>query len=111
MLSQIYILCYFPSEVTFKSQEIPYFLYCSQWVQWNKLNRKLTLLMMTRFDLPIYIRSINPTYIFNLAAFTSVSFWSLRSVLRRDEINLKCIYFISDCKFFIQLFCFIETYK
>lgn len=77
MLSQIYILCYFPSEVTFKSQEIPYFLYCSKWVEWNKLNRKLTLLMMTRFDLPIYIRSINPTYIFNLAAFTSVSFLGL----------------------------------
>ncbi|KAI8127624.1 isoform A, Odorant receptor 46a [Lucilia cuprina] len=63
MLSQIYILCYFSSEVTFKSQEISYFLYCSKWVEWNKLNRKLTLLMMTRFDLPIVIRSIvNSSY-------------------------------------------------
>ncbi|XP_061387262.1 odorant receptor 46a-like [Musca vetustissima] len=72
MLSQIYILLYFPSEVTAKSEEVPYYLYCSKWANWNPSNRKLTLLMMTRFDIPIRVKSINPTYTFNLAAFTSI---------------------------------------
>ncbi|XP_011291062.1 odorant receptor 46a-like [Musca domestica] len=72
MLSQIYILLYFPSEVTSKSEEVPYHLYCSKWANWSASNRKLTLLMMTRFDIPIRIKSINPTYTFNLAAFTSI---------------------------------------
>ncbi|XP_065369705.1 odorant receptor 46a [Calliphora vicina] len=85
MLSQIYILCYFSSEVTFKSQEISYYLYCSKWFEWNKLNRKLTLLMMTRFDLPIRIRSLNPTFTFDLAAFTSIvnSSYSYFALLKR----------------------------
>ncbi|XP_013113323.1 odorant receptor 46a [Stomoxys calcitrans] len=85
MLSQIYILCYFPSEVTTKSQEVPYYLYCSNWVDWNRFNRKLTLLIMTRFDIPIRIRSINPTYTFNLAAFTSIvnSSYSYFALLKR----------------------------
>ncbi|XP_005190201.1 odorant receptor 46a-like [Musca domestica] len=85
MLSQIYILCYFPSEVTAKSEEVPYYLYCSNWVYWNRMNRKLTLLMMTRFDIPIRIRSINPTYTFNLAAFTSIvnSSYSYFALLKR----------------------------
>ncbi|XP_073811205.1 odorant receptor 46a-like [Musca autumnalis] len=72
MLSQIYILLYFPSEVTAKSEEVPYYLYCSKWVNWNRSNRKLALLMMTRFDIPIHIKSVIPTYTFNLAAFTSI---------------------------------------
>uniref|UniRef100_A0A1A9UPB8 Odorant receptor n=1 Tax=Glossina austeni TaxID=7395 RepID=A0A1A9UPB8_GLOAU len=72
MLSQIYILCYFPNEVTDRSQTISRSLYSAKWFAWSQMNRKLTLLMMDRFDVPIRFKSINPTYSFNLAAFTSV---------------------------------------
>ncbi|KAI9587757.1 hypothetical protein GQX74_003603 [Glossina fuscipes] len=72
MLSQIYILCYFPNEVTDRSEAISHSLYSAEWFPWSQMNRKLTFMMMDRFDVPIRFRSINPTYSFNLAAFTSV---------------------------------------
>lgn len=73
MLTQIFILCYFANEMSVKSMDISYNLYSSDWYEWNKINRKMVLLMMLRFETPIRIKSVNSCYSFNLAAFTSVS--------------------------------------
>lgn len=73
MLAQVFILCYFPNEVTLKSGNISYNLYSSEWYNWNTFNRKLVLIIMLRFNVPIRISSINPNYSFNLAGFTAVS--------------------------------------
>ncbi|XP_073844571.1 odorant receptor 46a-like [Musca autumnalis] len=85
MLTQIFILCYFANEVSLKSSEISFNLYESNWYDWNKVNRKLALLMMIRFDTPIRIKSVNRCYSFNLAAFTSIvnSSYSYFALLKR----------------------------
>ncbi|XP_061389800.1 odorant receptor 46a-like [Musca vetustissima] len=85
MLTQIFILCYFANEVSLKSSEISFNLYESNWYDWDKVNRKLVLLMMIRFDTPIRIKSVNRCYSFNLAAFTSIvnSSYSYFALLKR----------------------------
>ncbi|TMW44021.1 hypothetical protein DOY81_010898 [Sarcophaga bullata] len=72
MLAQVFILCYFANEVTLKSDKISYNLYSSEWYNWNWINRKLVLIMMLRFKVPIRISSINPNYSFNLSGFTTI---------------------------------------
>ncbi|XP_005190949.3 odorant receptor 46a-like [Musca domestica] len=85
MLTQIFILCYFANEVSLKSSDISFNLYESNWYDWDKVNRKLVLLMMIRFDTPISIKSINRCYSFNLAAFTAIvnSSYSYFALLKR----------------------------
>ncbi|XP_017461589.1 PREDICTED: odorant receptor 46a, partial [Rhagoletis zephyria] len=71
MLTQIFILCYFANEVSIRSSELPFSLYSSEWTHCNRINRRLMLLMMAQFDIPIRIKTINRCYSFNLSAFTS----------------------------------------
>lgn len=78
MLSQVFILCYFPNEVTLKSGEISYNLYSSEWYNWNRINRKFVMLIMLRLQVPLHIRSINPSYSFKLAGFTKVNSIQIR---------------------------------
>lgn len=73
MLSQIFMLCYFANEVSLRSAQLSYALYSSEWTHCNQINRRLMMLMMAQFDVPIRIKTINRCYSFNLPAFTSVS--------------------------------------
>ncbi|XP_030388427.1 odorant receptor 46a-like [Scaptodrosophila lebanonensis] len=72
MLQQIFMICYAANEVTLESARLKHAIYKSNWQSWNQSNRKLCLLMMMRFDSPLHVRTINPTYSFSLAAFTSI---------------------------------------
>ncbi|XP_055839290.1 LOW QUALITY PROTEIN: odorant receptor 46a [Episyrphus balteatus] len=72
MLSQIFLICYFANEVTLVSNKLSHALYSSNWIEWNKINRKLVLLTMLRFRNPIKVRSLNRCYHFDLEAFTSI---------------------------------------
>ncbi|KAM7346163.1 odorant receptor 46a-like isoform 2-T2 [Cochliomyia hominivorax] len=76
---------YAMSLVSLKSSELSYNLYMSDWYNWNKMNRKMVLIMMLRFENPIRIKSINRCYSFNLAAFTSIvnSSYSYFALLKR----------------------------
>ncbi|XP_069964721.1 odorant receptor 46a isoform X2 [Bactrocera oleae] len=71
MLAQIFMLCYFANEVSLRSAELSYSLYSSEWTRCSQTNRRMMLLMMAQFDVPIRIKTINRCYSFNLPAFTS----------------------------------------
>ncbi|XP_065369704.1 odorant receptor 46a-like [Calliphora vicina] len=85
MLTQIFMLCYSANEISLKSSELSLNLYMSDWYNWNKINRKLVLLMMIRFDEPIRINTINRCYSFNLPLFVSIvnSSYSYFALLNR----------------------------
>ncbi|XP_055919189.1 odorant receptor 46a [Eupeodes corollae] len=72
MLSQVFFICYFANEVTLASNKLSHALYSSNWITWNKINRRLVLLTMLRFRDPIRVKSLNRCYHFDLAAFTSI---------------------------------------
>lgn len=75
MLHQIYMMCYFPNEVTIQSQLVSYSLFSSDWFTWNKQDKKMALMMLMFFDLPIQFHSINPRFKFNLKAFSWVKYF------------------------------------
>ncbi|XP_051860855.1 odorant receptor 46a-like isoform X1 [Drosophila albomicans] len=72
MLLQIFIVCYAANEVTYQSSLLGHALYNSEWTTWNKDNRKMCLLMMLRFDDPLWVRTINHTQSFSLPTFSSI---------------------------------------
>ncbi|KAH8272896.1 hypothetical protein KR018_008408 [Drosophila ironensis] len=72
MLWQIFIICYASNEVTVHSSRLCHAVYSSQWTGWNRHNRRMILLMMQRFDSPLLLRTLNPTFIFSLEAFGSI---------------------------------------
>lgn len=72
MLMQIFIICYAADEVTHQSSLLCHSLYKSNWTSWNKANRKMCLLMMLRFDKPLYMRTLNHTQSFSLTTFSTV---------------------------------------
>ncbi|XP_037942044.1 odorant receptor 46a-like [Teleopsis dalmanni] len=72
MMTQIFIICYYPNELSICSGELSYAVYKSNWIAWNHSNKKLALLMMLRFNTPIHIRTVNRCYSFNLNMFTSI---------------------------------------
>ncbi|XP_017128777.1 odorant receptor 46a-like [Drosophila elegans] len=72
MLWQIFIVCYASNEVTVQSSRLCHSIYSSQWTGWNRSNRRIVLLMMQRFNSPILLRTLNPTFIFSLEAFGSI---------------------------------------
>nr|XP_032292558.1 odorant receptor 46a [Drosophila virilis] len=73
MLMQIFILCYFAGEITQRSLGLPHDLYRSNWVDWQRSNRRLLLMLMQRLDIPIRMRTINASHAFDLELFGSVS--------------------------------------
>ncbi|XP_028900650.1 odorant receptor 46a [Zeugodacus cucurbitae] len=85
MLSQIFMLCYFANEVSLRSAELSYSLYSSEWTRCSQINRRLMLLMMAQFDVPMRIKTINRCYSFNLPAFTSIinSSYSYYALLKK----------------------------
>lgn len=74
MLWQIFIVCYASNEVTLHSAGLCNGIYKSQWMGWNRRNRRLILLMMQRFNSPLQMRTLNSTLTFGLEAFGSVGF-------------------------------------
>ncbi|XP_062133644.1 odorant receptor 46a isoform X4 [Drosophila sulfurigaster albostrigata] len=72
MLLQIFIVCNAANEVTYQSSLLGHTLYNSEWTTWNKDNRKMCLLMMLRFDDPLWVRTINHTQSFSLPTFSSI---------------------------------------
>ncbi|KAH8400761.1 hypothetical protein KR009_000777 [Drosophila setifemur] len=72
MLWQIFIICYASNQVTVHSSRLCHGIYSAQWTGWNRTNRKMILLMMQRFDSPMYLRTLNPTFTFSLEAFGSI---------------------------------------
>ncbi|XP_064544112.1 uncharacterized protein LOC135432373 [Drosophila montana] len=75
MLLQIFILCYFAGEITQRSLGLPHDLYRSNWVGWQRSNRRLLLMLMQRLDIPIRIRTINGSHAFDLELFGSYQVW------------------------------------
>ncbi|KAH8233383.1 hypothetical protein KR026_007426 [Drosophila bipectinata] len=72
MLWQIFIICYASNEVTIYSSRLCHAIYSSQWTGWSRINRRMILLMMMRFDSPLLLRTLNPTFVFSLEAFGSI---------------------------------------
>lgn len=72
MLWQIFIVCYASNEVTIYSSRLCHAIYSSQWTGWSRINRRMILMMMMRFDSPLLLRTLNPTFVFSLEAFGSV---------------------------------------
>ncbi|XP_030561844.1 odorant receptor 46a isoform X2 [Drosophila novamexicana] len=72
MLMQIFILCYFAGEITQRSLGLPHDLYRSDWVGWQRSNRRLLLMLMQRLDNPIRMRTINASHAFDLELFGSI---------------------------------------
>ncbi|KAH8331493.1 hypothetical protein KR074_004507 [Drosophila pseudoananassae] len=72
MLWQIFIICYASNEVTIYSSRLCHAIYSSQWAGWSRINRRMILLMMMRFDSPLLLRTLNPTFVFSLEAFGSI---------------------------------------
>ncbi|XP_030388429.1 odorant receptor 46a [Scaptodrosophila lebanonensis] len=72
MLLQIFILCYYAGEISQRSLELKHELYKSNWVGWNKSNRKLMLLFMLRLENPIRIRTMNANRFIDVALFSSI---------------------------------------
>ncbi|EDW02034.1 GH21770 [Drosophila grimshawi] len=71
MLTQVFVLCYFPGEVAQRSLKLSHDLYKSNWVNWQRSNRRLLLMLMQRLDIPIRIRTLDASLGFDLALFTS----------------------------------------
>lgn len=72
MLMQIFIICYAADDVTHQSSLLCHALYKANWTTWNKANRKMCLLMMLRFDKPLYMHTLNHTQSFSLTTFSTV---------------------------------------
>ncbi|XP_034475994.1 odorant receptor 46a [Drosophila innubila] len=72
MLLQIFMICYAANEVTHQSSLLTHALYKSDWITWNKSNRKMCLLMMLRFNSPLIVRTIDHTTSFSLPTFASI---------------------------------------
>ncbi|EDW02033.1 odorant receptor 46a [Drosophila grimshawi] len=72
MLTQVFVLCYFPGEVAQRSLKLSHDLYKSNWVNWQRSNRRLLLMLMQRLDIPIRIRTLDASLGFDLALFTSL---------------------------------------
>ncbi|KAM8714455.1 hypothetical protein ACLKA7_014567 [Drosophila subpalustris] len=72
MLMQIFIICYAANEVTYQSSLLGHALYKSEWITWNKTNRKMVLLMMLRFDSPLHVHTIDYNKSFSLPTFAAV---------------------------------------
>ncbi|XP_041449230.1 odorant receptor 46a [Drosophila obscura] len=72
MLIQIFMLCYFAGEVTHCSVGLPHRLYDTNWVDWNRTERRNALLFMQRLHYDLRIRTINPSRAFDLALFSSI---------------------------------------
>ncbi|KAH8237216.1 hypothetical protein KR038_007178 [Drosophila bunnanda] len=72
MVWQIFIICFASNEVTLHSSRLCNAVYRSQWTGWNRENRRIILLMMQRFNLPLQLRTFNPTFTFSLEAFGSI---------------------------------------
>lgn len=89
MLAQIFMLCYFANEVSLRSAELSYSLYSSEWTRCSQTNRRMMLLMMAQFDVPIRIKTINRCYSFNLPAFTSVSTSNLKIKRTKHKYSQK----------------------
>ncbi|KPU75960.1 uncharacterized protein Dana_GF27886 [Drosophila ananassae] len=72
MLWQVFIICYASNEVTTYSSRLCHAIYSSQWTGWSRINRRMILMMMMRFDSPLLLRTLNPTFVFSLEAFGSI---------------------------------------
>lgn len=72
MLMQIFIICYAADDMTHQSSLLCHALYKSDWTSWNRANRKMCLLMMLRFNEPLFMHTLNHTQTFSLTTFASV---------------------------------------
>lgn len=99
MLMQIFIICYAADYMTHKSSLLCHALYKADWTSWNKANRKMCLLMMLRFNEPLFMHTLNHTQTFSLTTFSSVC---NSRVLVNHIFNLK--FSFSDCQLLVQLF-------
>lgn len=96
MLMQIFIICYAADDMTHQSSLLCHALYKSDWTSWNKANRKMCLLMMLRFNEPLFMHTLNHTQTFSLTTFASVCSVSL---LIYNVFNFK--FYFSDCQLFV----------
>ncbi|SPP74074.1 blast:Odorant receptor 46a%2C isoform B [Drosophila guanche] len=77
MLIQIFMLCYFAGEIIHCSVGLPHRLYDSNWMDWNRCDRRNVLLFMQRLHYELRIRTINPSRAFDLALFGSWQTFSM----------------------------------
>jgi len=70
----------FYSEIAQRSSELSHELYKSNWVSWQRGNRRTMLMFMQRLDVPIRIRTLNASHAFDLALFSSVSWMNFFTV-------------------------------